>query len=118
MDHPDRYLLFVEYFNHGKFMSAQTTLDEVWLNDTSSNRDFYGGLIQLAVSFYHLMEGNGRGAKSIFKKASELLSPYKEITLGLDVQLLLKQAQIIYQNVPDEDVDIAVKNLPKIDLAE
>ena len=28
MAHQDRYLLFLEYFNKAKFMSAQTTLEE------------------------------------------------------------------------------------------
>ncbi|MCB0326227.1 MAG: DUF309 domain-containing protein [Bdellovibrionales bacterium] len=98
-------------------MSAQTTLDEIWLHEESELKNFYGGLIQLAVSFYHLMEGNGKGSKKIFEKALELLQPYKKIILGLDVQTLLSESHIVYQNVADENVDIAAKSLPKIILS-
>ncbi len=86
MPHLDRYLLFVEYFNSRKFMAAQTTLDRVWLKEEGKNREFYEGLIQVAVSMFHLVhEKNPEGAKRIFEKAKALLAPYDDKYLDLEV---------------------------------
>jgi uncharacterized protein len=98
MAYPDRYLLFAEYFNQGKFMSAQTTLDEIWLDEEGQNKDFFGGLIQIAVSLYHLTNDNPEGARKIFSKARRMLSPYGGRYLGLDLRTLISHLDRLFES--------------------
>lgn len=101
--HPDRYLLFIEYFNAGKFMSAQTTLDEVWIKEDGHDRNFYAGLIQLAVALYHLTNDNPRGAQKIYEKATDLLRPYGAAHRDLQLASLLEKLDHLFLREVDGD---------------
>lgn len=115
MEYPDRYLLFIEYFNTGKFMSAQTTLDEIWVKDESTNKDFLGGLIQCAVSLYHLTNGNPNGAKKIYEKARSMIDPYGDKKDGVDLQKLKTDMDQLYENLNEEFSDLDyLQRVPKI----
>lgn len=115
MGYPDRYLLFIEYFNTAKFMSAQTTLDEIWVKDESTNKDFLGGLIQCAVSLYHLTNGNPQGAKKIYEKARGMLDPYGTKKDGIDLEQLKTELDQLYQNLDDEFSDVEyLQRVPKL----
>ena len=104
MQYSDRYLLFVEYFNTGKFMSAQTTLDKEWINETGERKTFLGGLIQASVSLYHLTNGNPRGAPIVWKKARAMLEPSLPSREGVDLQKLFEDMDTLYENLPEEEL--------------
>ncbi len=113
----DRYLLFIEYFNKAKFMSAQTTLDEVWLDEEGENKNFYGGLIQVAVSLYHLTNENPKGATKIYEKARTMLLPYGDKYFGIELGKLLKECDHLYsksENTETSSLDY-LKQVPRID---
>ena len=118
MTYPDRYLLFIEYFNKGKFMSAQTTLDVIWLDDRTPDRNFYGGLIQLAVCFYHLTNDNPKGAIKIFESAREMLASYgDDVHLGISLRKLITECDALYEEKvkPDDSSMDYTKMIPKIE---
>ena len=117
MDLSDRYLLFIEYFNKMKFMSAQTTLDEIWIKDESENKDFYGGLIQISVAMYHLTNENPRGAQKIYARAKELVSGYGKMHLGLNLENLLQRLDKLFdQEIDDEELSPELlKQIPPMD---
>ncbi|HMQ11660.1 MAG TPA: DUF309 domain-containing protein [Oligoflexia bacterium] len=100
MVYQDRYLLFIEYFNQSKFMSAQTTLDELWLKDQSKDKDFYGGLIQIAVSLYHLTQDNPRGAAKIYSRARDMIIKYGDEHNDIALKKLRDALDELYQR-PD-----------------
>ena len=102
MAYSDRYLLFIEYFNNLRFTSAQSTLDEVWLEETGHDKNFYGGLVQLAVSMYHLTSDNPHGAKKIFEKAQEMLLPFGETYQGIRIHDLLKNILALFETSASE----------------
>ncbi len=116
MSNRDRYLLFLEYFNKAKFTSAQMTLDEVWLDETGADKNFFGGLIQVAVALYHLTNENVKGAGKIYEKAREMLSPYPEIHHGLSLKKLIDDCDDLFKNrvKPDDPTIDYTKLLPKI----
>jgi predicted metal-dependent hydrolase len=117
MPHTDRYMLFVEYFNNGKFMSAQTTLDEDWIDEEGERKAFLGGLIQVAVSLYQATNDNAQGAAKIYQKAKNMLLPYGEKKEGIDLKKLLADCDAFYANVETEKLtDLEyMKKAPKID---
>ena len=116
MAYSDRYLLFIEYFNKGKFSSAQMTLDELWLDQECTHKNFYGGLIQVAVSLYHLLNENPKGAAKIFERARPMLEEYGERYEGVEVKSLLADLEKLYtENVKfDEPMRDYSKYVPRI----
>ena len=116
MEHSNRYLLFIEYFNNGKFMSAQTTLDEDWIEEEGERKAFLGGLIQIAVSFYHATNYNIQGAAKIYQKAKNMLLPYVKNCEGIDLEKLFQGCDAFYANVETEKLsDLEyMKRAPKI----
>ena|ERR1043166_457527 len=101
-------------------MSAQSTLDEIWLDETGQDKNFYGGLIQMAVALYHLTNENPKGAKKIFDVAKGMLLPYGTIHHGLSLQKLISSFDTLFtQHVKYEDLHADYKSLlPKIEFKE
>ena len=64
-------------------------LEALWRDTTGRQRDFYKGLIQTAVAFYHWSRGNRLGASALFRSSSRYLKTYRPAYLGLDVDNFL-----------------------------
>ena len=98
-------------------MSAQTPLDEDWIEEEGPRKNFLGGLIQVAVSFYHATKDNAQGAAKIYQKAKNMLLPYGDKVEGIDLKKLFADCDAFYANVETEkltDLEYA-KKAPKID---
>jgi predicted metal-dependent hydrolase len=63
----------------------------VWLKTEGRARDFYKGLIQAAVAFYHWSRGNPGGAMSLYRSSGRYLRKYRPAYLGVDVEGFLAQ---------------------------
>ncbi len=72
-------------FNAGRFFECHDTLEEVWRGVRGPARDFFQGLIQVAVGFYHLDNRNLRGAKSQLEKGLAKLDTYGDEYLGVEL---------------------------------
>jgi predicted metal-dependent hydrolase len=75
-------------FDAGLFFECHDTLEELWAGVRGPSRDFFQGLIQVAVGFYHLGNHNRVGAKRLFGRALKRLAPYPGRYGGLDVGAL------------------------------
>ena len=75
----------IRLFKEGNYFLAHETLEEHWIEAEESERDFYQGLIHLAVGFHHHERGNQNGAKSQFKKALNRLRDYPAEHNGVDI---------------------------------
>lgn len=98
-------------------MSAQTTLDEEWIDEEGERKNFLGGLIQVAVSLYQATNDNAVGASKIFLKAKNMLLPYGEKKEGINLQKLIADCDAFYANVETEKLsDLEyMKKAPKIE---
>ena len=54
-----------ELANHGLFFEVHELLEPVWFQATEPARTALQGLIQIAVGFHHLENGNREGARSL-----------------------------------------------------
>ena len=88
-------------------MSAQTTLDEVWIKEEGRDRDFFRGRIQAAVPLSHPTTDNPRGAQKIYEKARSMLLPYGSPYHDVDLSLLLADLDRIFV----QEVDATKTNL-------
>ena len=86
-------------FNAGLFFECHDTLEEVWSGVRGSSRDFFQGLIQVAVGFYHLENDNRSGATTMFRRALFRLGKYGDRHAGVELSELRREVQAWLQRV-------------------
>jgi predicted metal-dependent hydrolase len=72
-------------FDAGAYFECHDVWEEVWQGLRTPSRDFLQGLIQAAVAFHHLGNGNLAGAGSVLGRSLSRLSRYGERHWGLDL---------------------------------
>jgi predicted metal-dependent hydrolase len=75
----------VAQFNDGYLFECHETLEDLWAGLRGPSRDFVQGLIQVAVAFYHLGNGNLAGAASLLDRAEGRLARYPDRYLGFEL---------------------------------
>lgn len=83
------YLTGVALFNRGDWFEAHEAWEDAWRESIGAERDFYQGLIQLAVGLCHHFNGNPRGATRLYHNARARLEAHGPRHLGIDVERLL-----------------------------
>ena len=78
----------VAQFNERHFYECHDTLEELWSGLRGGARDLVQGLIQVAVGFYHLGNGNRTGAVRLFDRGLERLAGCSDAPAGLDLASL------------------------------
>jgi hypothetical protein len=77
------------------FFEAHELWEELWSEYYLDDKTFIQGLIQLAVSFVHLGNGNLKGAKSLLKKSTDKFSSYSGLHRGIKIDKLKLQIVVI-----------------------
>jgi len=75
----------VAQFNDGLFYECHDTLEDVWSGVRGPSRDFFQGLIQVAVAFYHLGNGNRPGAATLLRRSLARLDRYPPRYAGVEL---------------------------------
>lgn len=75
----------VAEFNAGYFFECHDTLEDMWTGVRGPSRDFFQGLIQVSVAFYHLSNGNPAGAQSMLRRALKRFEGYPDRYFGFDL---------------------------------
>ena len=73
------------------FFEAHEMWEELWSEYYLDDKTFIQGLIQLAVSFVHLGNGNLNGAKSLLNKSADKFSSFSGIHRGINIDNLKKK---------------------------
>jgi predicted metal-dependent hydrolase len=73
------------------FFEAHEALEEAWRAAAPEERDFFQGLVHVAVAWYQAGRGNRVGCERQLEKAQRRLSPFRQVHRGLDVGRLLEQ---------------------------
>lgn len=76
----------VAEFNDGFYFECHDTLEDLWAGLRGPSRDFFQGLIQVAVGYYHLDSGNRAGAASMFERALRRFEKYPPRYFGFDLE--------------------------------
>ena len=119
-DEGKKDILFQEGLNHYRsndYFEAHESWEDLWSDYYLEDRKFVQGLIQLAVSFVHLGNGNMNGAKSLLNKCAEKFKLFSGIHRDIDVKQLLDQINNVknaYEDLGDtKDFDWSF--VPKLD---
>lgn len=105
----------IEEFNTGFFFECHETLEDLWTGIRGPTRDFYQGLIQIAVALYHLTRGNLAGARSLFQRGLTRLDKYPARFGGLELGALRDEARAWLARIEEgveSEPDLA--QLPKL----
>jgi predicted metal-dependent hydrolase len=108
-------------FNRGEYWEQHETLEEIWRAETETSlRNFYKGIIQVGVGFYHLSEDNYRGVMKVLARGITYLKPYAPECCRVDVARLVQEASVVYHRAealgPGRLKEIPLESLPKIHL--
>lgn len=76
----------VREFNEGYYFECHDTLEDLWSGLRGAGRDFFQGLIQVAVGYYHLGNANRAGAASMFERALARFEKYPGRYFGFDLE--------------------------------
>jgi len=80
-------------FDAGDYEEAHEAWEEHWLEIGGSTRDFYKGLIQVAVALLHWHRGNVHGAVKLRRTGAALLTGFAPRFQGADVTCFLEAVE-------------------------
>lgn len=78
----------VRLFDEARYFEAHDAWEDLWRPMRSGERDFFRGLINLAVAMKKGTEGNKAGRARLLQRSSGLLAAYEPSHRGLDVRRL------------------------------
>ncbi len=113
---PEQFWQGVEQFNQQEFYACHDTLEALWMEALEPQKQFYQGILQIAVACYHLGNLNWRGAVVLLGEGIRRLSDsdYQPVYEGIDVTGLLGQSaqllKALQQSGPEQVADF-VKQL-------
>jgi len=89
---PGQLLQGIREFNNREWFECHETVEDLWIGETGEVRDFYQGLIQIAVALHHWRNGNFGGAVSLLKGGAGYLRKVSEACQWVDVAALIADA--------------------------
>ncbi len=107
-----RFIQAIDKFNEKNFFECHEILEDIWFDVRDDSRNFYQGLLHIAVGFYHLTKKhNPKGAIIQLNKAISRLTPYESNYNGINLSVLLNQIQNIKANLEENKLP---SRFPKI----
>jgi uncharacterized protein len=85
----DRLAQGLELIRRGEFFAAHEELEDAWRAAEPEERDFFQGLVHVAVAWYQAGRGNRVGCERQLQKAARRLGPYAPGHRGVDIAALL-----------------------------
>lgn len=73
----------------GEYFAAHEVLEDVWRAAGEGERDFFQGLVHVAVAWYQAGRGRPVGCERQLAKAARRLRPYAPEHRGVDIERLL-----------------------------
>ena len=81
----------LDLIRRGEFFAAHEELEDAWRAAEPAERDFFQGLVHVAVAWYQAGRGNRVGCERQLEKAARRLRPYGPEHHGVDVDSVLAQ---------------------------
>jgi predicted metal-dependent hydrolase len=83
----------VELIRAGRYFEAHEELETAWRVADPEERDFFQGLVHVAVAWYQAGRGKRTGCERQLAKARLRLAPYAPSHRGIDVAAALERIQ-------------------------
>jgi uncharacterized protein len=83
----------VRLWDEQRYFEAHECLEDVWHAAPDADRDFWQGVIQVAVAGVHHQRGNPTGAAALLDRAREKLERFPGVHRGVDAARLCRHAR-------------------------
>jgi uncharacterized protein len=97
----------LELIRRGEFFAAHEELEDAWRAAEPAERDFFQGLVHVAVAWYQAGRGNRVGCERQLEKAARRLGPYAPEHRGVDVSSVLIQVESASKLVAAGSLELA-----------
>jgi uncharacterized protein len=104
---PDTYKLGLECLRTGRWFEAHEELELAWRAAAAEERDFYQGLVHVAVAWYQAGRGKPVATESQLRKALRRLEAFEPEHRGIDVAGLRRQLFDAHATVLGGSLDLA-----------
>ena len=91
----------LDLIRRGEYFAAHEVLEDVWRAAAPEERDFYQGLVHVAVAWYQAGRGNRVGCERQLEKATRRLTPFAPEHRGVDVAATLARVDEAARVVAD-----------------
>ncbi|UFS69903.1 DUF309 domain-containing protein [Geomonas sp. RF6] len=95
----------IDEFNKREWFECHETLEELWVREQGELRDFYQGLLQIAVALHHWRSGNYGGVLSLLKGGAQYLQKVRQVCYGVDVVRVVDDALRLRQALSELGAD-------------
>ncbi|MFL5949686.1 MAG: DUF309 domain-containing protein [Gaiellaceae bacterium] len=102
----------LDLIRRGEYFAAHEELEDAWRAAGPGERDFYQGLVHVAVAWYQAGRGNRVGCERQLEKAARRLGPYAPEHRGVDVASLLRQVAAAEAAVEHGSLELPLLELP------
>jgi uncharacterized protein len=90
----------------GEFFAAHEELEDAWRAAQPPERDFFQGLVHVAVAWYQAGRGNRVGCERQLEKAARRLGAYAPEHEGVAVASVLEQVKAAARIVAEGSLDL------------
>ena len=96
----------LELIRRGEYFAAHEELELAWRAAAAEERDFYQGLVHVAVAWYQAGRGNRVGCERQLAKAQRRLARYAPEHSGVAVEDVLTQLRAARQTVDEGSLEL------------
>ena len=107
IEHPEEYLEFFRLFNEGEYYDAHEVLEDLWVIEVQPLKDYYKGLIQAAAAILHWERGNLSGARKLYQRSRDVLSPYPDFYEGFALGAFRDDMEALFGPLLDDTTTLA-----------
>lgn len=96
----------LEAIRSARYFEAHEALEEAWRAAPPEERDFFQGLVHVAVAWYQAGRGRPIATGRQLEKAARRLGPFAPAHRGVDVEALLAQVAAAQARVSAGSLDL------------
>src|SRR5437868_15096126 len=96
----------IEAIRARRYFEAHEELEEAWRAAPAEERDFFQGLVHVAVAWYQAGRGRPVATASQLEKAARRLAPFAPAHRGVDVADVLAQVDAARAHVAEGSLDL------------
>jgi predicted metal-dependent hydrolase len=96
----------LEAIRTGRYFAAHEELEEAWRAAQPEERDFFQGLVHVAVAWYQAGRGRPVATARQLEKAARRLAPFAPAHRSVDVAHVLAQVEAAQARVAEGSLDL------------
>jgi rubrerythrin len=96
--HPDA-MQGLHLFNERKFFEAHEELEKAWIAESGEIRTLYKGILQVGVTYLHILRGNYDGAVKVHLRSLKWIKNWPDMCRGIYVKQLREDLEVVMTEV-------------------